>query len=91
VESYSWVAKQVFWGAGSELPGCDALFGGFWIGLTIGCDGYTIYFKTREGRVRLTTTHYDLIREIANHMQFVIGATVHGMTASIDINTDMDT
>jgi len=49
-ESYFWVAKQVFWRTGTELPRWYGLYGGFWPGLTIGFAGYTICVKTREER-----------------------------------------
>ena len=58
VESYFGVAKQV-----SELNfrDCYVLSGGFGSGLTIGCNGYIIGFKTKEGR---GSAHYELIWEI---------------------------
>jgi len=52
VESYFWVAKQVFWGAGAELPGCYGLSEGsdrvLIEGLTIGCAGCTTGVRNKE-------------------------------------------
>jgi hypothetical protein len=56
VESYFWVAKEVFWDAVVELPRCYGLLGGLEQGLTNGCKRYTLVPSLKKGEDQVATS-----------------------------------